>query len=132
MNLVKRMLELEGRVADLEARSASQPNLPGIGEASPDSAPEAPKAKRSHPTRFTPDAKALIMAAWDSLAAERDVEDQPVTISEWREAVIALDTDNDVPNLVAHGESLRALLAERTGLKVMWSSHVRKPRATEQ
>jgi hypothetical protein len=128
----ERLDDLERRVYALETRGRSQPTLPGIAATPPTTAVSEDKKRtrscRDALRRFTQEGRDLLMTAWDEVTDGRNVAENPVTLAEWKDAAAALDTAHELPNLIAFGDELRALLAERAGLRVKWSSQVSRSR----
>lgn len=127
MNPIAKIRELDERVRKLEQQLAAQ-------------SVEQPKSKttRTRVTKRLPslddEAKAIVVLAWEGLMEQRGCEPygdnhrdgQNVTRKEWLEAIVALDTDNIVPDLISHIDTLRAVLAERMGLKVVWGEPLKR------
>lgn len=109
MNPLQRIEELEKRVAALEGQSR--------GDKPQDSSADKPvKRDYSYPSPLTEEAKQLVLFVWECLD-----KSEPVTIKQWAQEVANVDTDGVVPNIKNEGNTLRALLAEQAGLKVVWS-----------
>jgi len=127
MNPIAKIRELDERVRKLEQQLAGQ-------------SVEQPKSKttRARVTKRLPsldaEAKAIVVMAWEGLMEQRGCVPygdnhrygQNVPRKDWLEAIISLDTDNIVPDLISHIDTLRAVLAEEMGLKVVWGPELKR------
>jgi hypothetical protein len=83
----------------------------------------APAKRKAHayPRPLSDEAKAIVLIVWECLSDA----DKPITMQRFWELVREADTDHLVPKGVeSNGTTLRAIIAESAGLKVVWSKSV--------
>jgi len=100
MNPIERLNNLESRIRKLESPDNSRPRRGGRGGL----------------PRLDDKAKSIVVEAFAMLG------DGPHQRKDWLDAISMLDEKGIVPDLRAHSETLRALLAEQLGLYVKWST----------
>lgn len=106
--LHKRLDKVEAELAQAKGRKPSSP------------AP-AKRKTYAYPRPLTDEAKAVVQIVWECLSDD----DKPITMQRFWEMVRDADTDNLVPRGVeSNGATLRAIVAEAAGLKVVWSTSV--------
>ena len=123
---MKRIADLESIVQALEARVTVLESATSVARRAPG---KQTKQAYSYPRKLSDDAHALVMLVWECFTEH----DHPVTMRAWMEAVREQDTEGIVPRVLeSHGSTLRAMLAERAGLKVIWAKQPMSQRDTTE